>query len=477
LFHSETHATLVDNLKDKNFNLNRVKIIILDDDKDVLLTAKLILRSPFEEVITLTDPDRVEQHLAEGFCQVVLLDMNYTPGATSGIEGLRLLRKIREWSPNTEVVIHTAWGEIPIAVKAMKEGAFDFIEKPWEKEKLLATCQAAAKHSLSTRELSRLKDQQEVLKRDLVRNRGNILTISPIMLEVMQSVRKVAGTDASVLILGENGTGKELIAREIHRLSSRSAQPFIPVDVAALSQTLIESELFGHVKGAFTDAREDRTGRFELASGGTLFLDEIGNLPLVTQPKLLAALQNRQIVKVGANRPVDIDIRLISATNMPLYDMIRENEFRQDLLYRINTVEIKIPPLRERMEDLPLLLGYFVERNKKKYMKNHLVMKEDNMNILKNYHWPGNIRELEHAAERAVIMCDREELLPEDFLPGKSTSQHSFKANALLINVHEAEKQLIEEAIRKCKGNLTRASKELGMGRTTLYRRLKNSDR
>lgn len=464
-------------MKDKKFNLNRLKIIILDDDKDVLLTAKLILKSRFEEVITLTDPNRVEQHLADGFCHVVLLDMNYAPGATSGVEGLRMLHKIREWSPNTEVVIHTAWGEVPIAVKAMKEGAFDFIEKPWEKEKLLATCQAAAKHSLSTRELNLLKDQQEALKKDLVRNKGNILTISPIMLEVMQSVRKVAGTDASVLILGENGTGKELIAREIHRLSTRSSQSFIPVDVGSLSQTLVESELFGHVKGAFTDAREDRTGRFEMASGGTLFLDEIGNLPPGIQPKLLAALQNRQVIKVGANRPVDIDIRLISATNMPLYDMVRENEFRQDLLYRINTVEIKIPPLRERMEDLPLLLGYFVERNKKKYMKNHLVMSGDSINILKNYHWPGNVRELEHATERAVIMCDREELLPEDFLPGKSTVQHSFIENAPLINVHEAEKQLIDEAIRKCKGNLTRASKELGMGRTTLYRRLKNSNR
>lgn len=450
-----------------------MKIIILDDDKDVLLTAELILKSNFTKVVALSDPDLMERHLTEGTCHVVLLDMNYTPGATSGVEGLRMLNNIRNWSPNTAIVVHTAWGEVPIAVKAMKEGAFDFIEKPWGKEKLLATCKAAAKHSQSVYELNRLKDQQEALKRDLVKKKGNILTVSPSMLEVMQSVRKVAVTDANVLILGENGTGKELIAREIFQLSARSAQPFITVDMATLPQTLIESELFGHVKGAFTDAREDRTGRFELASGGTLFLDEIGNLPMAMQSKLLAALQNRQIVKVGANRTVNIDIRLICATNMPLHEMVSHNEFRQDLLYRINTVEINIPPLRERIEDLPLLLGYFVEKNKKKYLKNDLLLSEETVNTLKNYAWPGNVRELEHAAERAVIMCERQELHPDDFLPGRENTSFIVPNCGSLLNVHEKEKQLIEEAIRKCNGNLTRASKELGIGRTTLYRRLK----
>jgi len=265
------------------------------------------------------------------------------------------------------------------------------------------------------------------------------------------------------------------VAREIHRLSARSGESFITVDAAALPPTLIESELFGHVRGAFTDAREERTGRFELASSGTLFLDEIGNLPLPIQSKLLAVLQNRQLVKVGANRPVDIDIRLICATNMPLYDLIEKNEFRQDLLYRINTVEINIPPLRHRLEDMQVLLGYFLDKHKKKYMKNHLVISEATINVLKQYKWPGNVRELDHATERAVIMCNTPELKPSDFLPERSVSGNASLASRLTMNVHEAEQQLIDEVVRKYGGNLTKASKELGMGRTTLYRRLKNT--
>jgi transcriptional regulator with PAS, ATPase and Fis domain len=294
------------------------------------------------------------------------------------------------------------------------------------------------------------------------------------MRNVLQTIKKVAGTDANVLILGENGTGKELVAREIHRLSARSGESFITVDAAALPPTLIESELFGHVKGAFTDAREERTGRFELASSGTLFLDEIGNLPLPIQSKLLTVLQNRQVVKVGANRPVDIDIRLICATNMPLYDLIEKNEFRQDLLYRINTVEIKIPPLRHRLEDMQLLLGYFLDKHKMKYMKNHLVISGATINALKKYNWPGNVRELEHATERAVIMCNKPELKPSDFLPERSASANTSLGGRSTMNVHEAEQQLIDAVVRKFGGNLTKASKELGMGRKTLYRKLKN---
>jgi DNA-binding NtrC family response regulator len=475
LFHSETLVTLADPLKDRNFNHNQVKIIVLDDDEDVLLTAKYVLKKAFTQIETIADPSRIEQCLTNGPCHVVLLDMNFKPGATSGAEGLKLLQKIKEISPQTEVVIHTAYGEVAVAVKAMKSGAFDFVEKPWEKEKLLATCVAAAKFSLSTIQISQLKNTQQVLQHDREKGLGKILTITPVMRNVLQTIRKVAGTDANVLILGENGTGKELVAREIHRLSARSEESFITVDAAALPPTLIESELFGHVKGAFTDAREERTGRFELASSGTLFLDEIGNLPLPIQSKLLAVLQNRQVVKVGANRPVNIDIRLICATNMPLYDLIEKNEFRQDLLYRINTVEINIPPLRHRLEDMQLLLGYFLDKHKKKYMKNHLVISDATINALKQYKWPGNVRELEHATERAVIMCNTPELKPSDFLPERSASGNASLSSRLTMNVREAEQQLIDEVVRKYGGNLTKASKELGMGRTTLYRKLKSS--
>lgn len=452
-----------------------MKIIVLDDAEDVLLTARYVLKKAFTQIETLSDPSRLEQCLNEGLCHVVLLDMNFKPGATSGAEGLKLLQKIRELSPQTEVVIHTAYGEVAVAVKAMKSGAFDFVEKPWEKEKLLATCVAAAKYSLSNIQINQLRNTQQVLQNDREKGLGRILTVTPVMQNVLQTIRKVAGTDANVLILGENGTGKELAAREIHRLSARSEESFIPVDAAAFPPTLIESELFGHVRGAFTDAKEERTGRFELASSGTLFLDEIGNLPLSVQSKLLAVLQNRQVIKVGANRPVDVDIRLICATNMPLYEMTEKNEFRQDLLYRINTVVVNIPPLRHRLEDMKLLLGYFLDKLKKKYMKSHLVVSDATIEALKQYNWPGNVRELEHATERAIIMCNSEELKPSDFLPEKSTSGKLSSGGRSTMNVHEAEKQLIDEVVRKFGGNLTKAAKELGMGRTTLYRKLRNS--
>jgi len=451
-----------------------VKIIVLDDDLDVLLTAKLVLKKAFTQVVTLANPSLIVHCLTESLCNVVLLDMNFKPGATSGAEGLKLLQKIKELSPLTEVVLHTAYGEVAVAVNAMKSGAFDFVEKPWEKEKLLATCMAAAKYSLSNIQISQLRNIHKVLQNDYGKGLGKILTIAPVMRNVLQTIRKVAGTDANVLILGENGTGKELVAREIYRLSARSGEPFITVDAAALPPTLIESELFGHVKGAFTDAREERTGRFELASSGTLFLDEIGNLPLPVQSKLLAVLQNRQVVKVGANHPVDIDIRLICATNMPIYDLIEKHEFRQDLLYRINTVEIRIPPLRDRLEDMQILLGYFLDKHKQKYMKNHLVISEATINELKQYNWPGNVRELEHATERAVIMCNTRELKSADFLPQRSGSGNTSPSGRLTMNVHLAELQLIDTVVRKFGGNLTKASKELGMGRTTLYRKLKN---
>lgn len=452
-----------------------MKIIVLDDDEDVLFTAKLVLKKAFTQVVTLANPSLIGHCLAESLCHVVLLDMNFKPGATSGAEGLKLLQRIKELSPLTEVVLHTAYGEVAVAVKAMKSGAFDFVEKPWEKEKLLATCMAAAKYSLSNIQINQLRNIRKVLQNDCGKGLGKILTISPVMRNVLQTIKKVAGTDANVLILGENGTGKELVAREIHRLSARSGECFIPVDAAALPPTLIESELFGHVKGAFTDAGEERTGRFELASSGTLFLDEIGNLPLPVQSKLLMVLQNRQVVKVGANRPVDIDIRLICATNMPIYDLIEKNEFRQDLLYRINTVEINIPPLRDRLEDMQVLIGLFLDKHKKKYMKNHLVISEATIKALKHYKWPGNVRELDHATERAVIMCNSSELKPADFLPERPVPGNASLSGRSTSNVHEAEMQLIDAVVRKFGGNLTKASKELGMGRTTLYRKLKNA--
>jgi len=352
----------------------------------------------------------------------------------------------------------------------MKEGAIDFLVKPWQKEKLLATVQSIYNLSQTKKEVRELKTSQKIVVRDQQREFNDIISVSPAMKPVFDAIDKVAITDANVLILGENGTGKELIARAIHNRSPRSEENFIKVDLGAISESLFESELFGHAKGAFTDAKEDRPGRFEMANDGTLFLDEIGNLSLAMQAKLLTAIQFKQISRVGSNKVTALDTRLICATNMPLYDMIVDHEFRQDLLYRINTVEIKLPPLRDRTEDIEPIALHFLKMYGKKYRKDRMRLNETTLNKLRRYSWPGNVRELQHAIERAVIMANSHLLAPEDFLLIERPTQNVIASDS--YNIEEMEKQAIQNAVRNAEGNLTKAAQALGLGRSTLYRKM-----
>ena len=450
-------------------NAEAGNILIVDDDADVLLAAEIVLKKQFQTVHTESDPLRLPMNLSQHNFDVVLLDMNFTAGATSGREGFEWLQRIRELSPDTKVIMMTAYGGIELAVEAIKEGASDFVIKPWDNSKLLATVAAAIRYSLTDREVKQLKTKQKLLNQFMGGEPGSIIGESEQLQQVLANIEKVARTDANVLILGENGTGKELIAREIHRRSSRSDQAFINVDLGAISESLFESELFGHKKGAFTDAREDRAGRFEIASGGTLFLDEIGNLNLQMQAKLLGALESRAISRVGSDTPIKVDIRLICATNMPLYDMLDQYQFRQDLLYRINTVEINIPPLRDRLSDIAVLADYFVSLYSKKYNKPGLKVNPDTITKLRQYHWPGNVREFQHTMERAVIMTENASLLPGDFYLDKPEQQQETLIN---LNLKDLEKQAIKKAVIKHHGNMSKAAQELGLGRTTLYRKI-----
>ena len=395
--------------------------------------------------------------------------MNFTAGLTSGREGMEWLRRIRDLAPDAKVIMMTAYGAIELAVQAIKEGASDFVIKPWENSKLLATVAASVRYSRTDREVKTLKTKQKMLNRFMGGEPGRIIGDSESLQEVLDSIEKVARTDANVLILGENGTGKELIAREIHRRSLRSDQAFINVDLGAVPESLFESELFGHRKGAFTDAKEDRAGRFEIASGGTLFLDEIGNLNVQMQAKLLGVLESRSVSRVGSDKPTDIDIRLICATNMPLYQMLDQYQFRQDLLYRINTVEIRLPPLRERLSDIDLLARHFIDLYSRKYNKTGLDIHADTLNKLRQYQWPGNIREFQHTIERAVIMTENTSLQPDDFILAKQERQQQDNVD---LNLSNLEKQAIQKAVIKHRGNLSKAAQELGLGRTTLYRKI-----
>lgn len=444
-------------------------ILIVDDDADVLLAAEIVLKKQFQTVATLSEPRRLPVQLAQNHFDVILLDMNFAAGATSGREGLEWLKKIHELAPDAKVIMMTAYGDIELAVQAIKEGASDFVIKPWDNSKLLATVAAASQFSRTERENKQLKTKQQSLNRLIGGEPGRIIGTSEALYTVFANIEKVARTDANVLILGENGTGKELIAREIHRQSSRCDQAFINVDLGAITDSLFESELFGHRKGAFTDAKEDRAGRFEIASGGTLFLDEIGNMNLQMQAKLLGALESRTVARVGSDAPIKVDIRLISATNKPVYDMLDQHQFRQDLLYRINTVEIHVPPLRERLSDIPILAEHFVALYSRKYNKTGLTTQPEAIQKLRQYHWPGNIREFRHTIERAVIMTENPALRPDDFLLAKLESQ---TADPLNLNIKDLEKQAIRKAISKHHGNLSKAAQELGMGRATLYRKM-----
>ncbi len=445
------------------------KILVIDDNKDILLTTRVVLKKQFKNVVTDTDPDQIIELISSHQFDVILLDMNFKAGATSGKEGLEWLKKIQQTDPNSVVIMMTAYGDIDLAVQAIKEGAIDFIVKPWDNKKLLATVTSAYKLSQSKREITVLKTRQDHLSQAIDQNFTDIIGKSESMQHVFEVISKVSKTDANVLLLGENGTGKELAARAIHRNSNRADHIFVTVDLGAVSETLFESELFGHVKGAFTDAREDRMGRFEIASGGTLFLDEIGNLSLPLQSKILTAIQNREITRVGSNHPTPINIRLVCATNMNLHEMVAQKKFREDLMYRINTVEIKIPSLRERVSDIPELTNHFLNLYAKKYNKSGIRLSRESYLKLNKYNWPGNVRELQHVVERAVIMCDKNLLGPSDFLIERTDTDKQPDS----LNMEEVEKQTILNALQRNHNNISKAAEEMGFARTTLYRKMK----
>lgn len=447
------------------------KILIIDDNQDILQAARLFLKQHAALVHTENTPNSIPVMLKNETYDVIFLDMNFAKGATSGQEGFFWLDKILEMDPSAVVVLITAFGDVGMAVRAIKEGATDFVLKPWQNEQFLATFTAALNLRQSRLEANSLRTRQKQLSADLDQPFHDFIGKSKAIQDVFASISKVAKTDANVLILGENGTGKELVARALHRQSPRAEEVFISVDMGALSETLFESELFGHVKGAFTDAKENRAGRFEVASGGTLFLDEIGNLPLMLQAKLLGVIETRTVTRLGSNKSIPIDVRLICATNLPIHEMVTTNEFRQDLLYRINTVEIQIPALRERSEDVSLLVDHFLKIYSKKYQKSQKRMSAGTIKKLEKYHWPGNVRELQHAIERAVIMSETTVLQPSDFF---FTSQES-KDEGLVFdtyNLEEVEKATIRRVLSRHGGNISQASKELGLSRTSLYRRL-----
>jgi DNA-binding NtrC family response regulator len=447
------------------------KILIVDDDEDVLFSARLLLKQHYVIVRIEKDPTQLPIILKDEHYDVILLDMNFSGDATSGTEGFNWLKKILEIDPSSVIILITAFGNIEMAVKAIKEGATDFALKPWQNEKLLATVSSAMKLSESKQEIDSLLSRQRQLSYDIDKQFHDIVGVSDEMKRIFGTIQKVAKTEANILILGENGTGKELIARAIHRQSNREKEIFLNVDMGAISESLFESEMFGYSKGAFTDAKEDRAGRFEIASGGTLFLDEIGNLNFNFQSKLLSVLQNRQVTRLGSSIPRSIDIRLICATNLPIEELMSEKRFRQDLLYRINTVEIALPPLRKRMEDIPLLIEHFLQFYCKKYNKPAKEISNSAIEKLENYYWPGNIRELQHTIERVIIMGESEILQPGDFyFPSNESKENDSEP----VNYHleETEKLLIIKAVSKHGGNLTKAAKELGLTRASLYRRL-----
>jgi DNA-binding NtrC family response regulator len=447
------------------------KLLIVDDNQSALSALKLFLQFEFRTVETLSNPSQIPSLLRSQSFDVVLLDMNFSAGVNSGNEGLFWLDKIKKTDPEVEVVMFTAYGDVELAVNALKRGAADFILKPWENEKLLATLKSALRIRNSQLEVKSLKTRESSIKTEINREKYPIIGSSPAMTKIMNMVHKVAVTDANVLITGENGTGKELIAREIHQNSNRKSELLVTVDMGAISESLFESELFGHKKGAFTDAREDRVGKFQLADKGTIFLDEIGNLPFAMQSKLLSVLQNREVIPVGSNQRIPIDIRLISATNCQLESLVQRKEFREDLLYRLNTIHIEIPPLRERTGDTELLITHFLKMYEKKYRKSSLKISGQALRKLIKYPWPGNIRELQHTIEKAVILADSPILKPEDFM---------FRSVAVsdeaTETIEQVEKRMIEAALEKYGDNLSTAAKQLGITRQTLYNKIKKYD-
>lgn len=460
----------MENLKNQEVEKSG-KILMIDDDEDVLLAAKLLLKKHSHQVIIEKNPKKIPFLLNNDTYDVILLDMNFSKDITSGKEGFYWLQQIIEKDPSAVVIMITAYGDVEMAVRALKEGATDFVLKPWQNEKLLSTISTAIRLKESYKEVDKLKKAKEQLEAEINQPFKDIIGNSTALKEVFNLIDKVATTDANVLLLGENGTGKELIARAIHQRSLRKGNSFIGVDMGAITSTLFESELFGHVKGAFTDAKENKDGKFILAHDGTLFLDEIGNLSLPLQAKLLSVLQNRTITPVGSSKAIEIDIRLVCATNLDLYKMVEEGTFRQDLLYRINTVEIKLPALRERNDDIEQLINHFIGVYAKKYRKSSPNISKEALLELQKYSWPGNVRELQHAVERALIMSDGDELKTQDFFFLKGERNINSDSSSVL-NLDEVEKNTIKRAIDVHSGNISKAAEELGLTRASLYRRL-----
>lgn len=447
-------------------------LLIVDDNPGALSALKLFLQHEFRVVMTLKKPDMIPEILETNPVDIILLDMNFSAGVNTGSEGLFWLKKIKELNADIEVVMFTAYGDVEIAVKALKMGAADFVLKPWENEKLLATLKSALRLRNSRIEINHLKQREQSLKENFSPDVPVIIGSSPAMLHVMEIVAKVASTDANILITGENGTGKEVIAKEIHRRSSRASELMVSVDMGTITESLFESELFGHVKGSFTDAKQDRIGKFQLADKSTLFLDEIGNLSLSLQSKLLTVLQSRTVVPVGSNKAIPIDIRLLSATNCPIEKMVSEKTFREDLMYRLNTIHINVPPLRERGDDIEWLAAHFLKQFEKKYRKKNMRLDSAAIRKLKRYPWPGNVRELQHTIEKAVILASKDILGPDDF----EFKEDFSSLNEDMFTLEQMEQRLITAALSKHHDNLTLAAKQLGISRQTLYNKIKRDE-
>lgn len=434
-------------------------ILIVDDNKGVLASLELLLETEFSEIKTAHHPNQIISIINTSPIDVIILDMNFSAGINNGNEGLYWLKRIREIAPALPVVMLTAYGDVELAVKALKNDATDFLLKPWDNRTLVRKIKDAFG--------SGKKRKNRILDRN---KSPMIVGTSPAMQQLMKIVVKVARTDANILITGENGTGKEMLAQEIHRLSTRKEHSMVTVDMGAISESLFESELFGHERGSFTDAYESRPGKFEAASGSSLFMDEIGNLPLAMQAKLLTVLQNRKITRIGSNKVIPVDIRLLSATNKNIQDMVDSGTFREDLLYRLNTIHLEIPPLRERREDIHLFIDYFMQRYAAKYEKKEIFLHEHALEKLCSYHWPGNIRELQHTIEKAVILCEGDVIRSKDIFV-KQTWSPQFSTT--VPNLEEVERQAIETAIRQNDGNLTATAEQLGISRQTLYNKIK----
>ncbi len=452
----------------QTMNLKNASILVIDDDQDVLTAVRLLLKTEVKNVVTEKNPQNLRWLLKDAY-DVVLLDMNFTSSINTGNEGLFWLKEIRKIKSDVSVIMITAYGDIDLAVRSLKEGATDFVIKPWHNEKLLGIIKEALRKKENKTVPVSHQNGDSVIGKELIGE-------SEVMEELLLKIGKIAPTDANILIMGENGTGKDLIAKAIHQQSMRADKPFVKVDVGALTESLFESELFGHKKGAFTDAREDRIGRFEMANEGTLFLDEIGNISLHQQAKLLSVLQNRQISRIGSNEIIPIDIRLICATNASLAELGNENRFRKDLIYRINTVEIMMPPLRKRGNDIILLARHFAKLYSNKYMKITPDFDKKAMEKLLSYNYPGNVRELQYTIERAVIMADEAVLQPTDLIFSPLEAPSVSENEPAELKLSAIEKNTILKVIEKHNGNITKAAKELGLTRTALYRRLSKYD-